>query len=351
MTTVNRARGASVGALALLFPLLASCSGSMPSSNGAVQAEVQHSKAQQYLYVGNGGQSGSKFVVYNLNGTKPLREFTRAWGVYGMAIDPWGDIYTVDAMLSGGEITAYTPGGRSVLLTISEDADNAVAIDSTGNVYDAEPQGIVVFHSRSKKILRAIGRGASDATALAFDSKGNLYAARVYRHGVVEVYAPGSNKPFRRITKGVYLPQALAFDASGNLYVANCPGCYHRNNEPNGSVAEYAPGADTPMRTIKKDLNLPLALATGSNGLLFIENETIADPGSILVYGPSGVKPLRSIDVTAAGLTVGPNGDLYIGQVGKPCCSVRVYDPTGSTMLRKITDGVTDPEEIATGSN
>jgi hypothetical protein len=30
--------------------------------------------------------------------------------------------------------------------------------------------------------------------------------------------------------------------------------------------------------------------------------------------------------------------------------SIQVYDPTGSKLLRKITDGVTDPEEIAIGS-
>jgi hypothetical protein len=63
------------------------------------------------------------------------------------------------------------------------------------------------------------------------------------------------------------------------------------------------------------------------------------------------MKPLREIDVFAEGLTVGSNGDLYIGQGGKPCCSVEIYDSTGSKMVRKITDGIADPEEIAIGSN
>lgn len=351
MTTDDAFRATLTAVLALLSLLLVNCSGGMPSTVSAARVQAQPAKTQEYLYVGNGGQSGSEFLVYRLDGTKPLREVTRAWGVYGMAIDPWGDVYTTDAMPSGGAITAYTPRGRSVLLTIYEDAANALAIDSSGNVYDAEPDDVVVFRPRSRKVLRVIGHPAIDGTAMAFDSKGNLYFAGVAGHGAVEVYAPGASQPFRHIRKGVHSPEAVVFDAAGNLYVANCVGCYNsREPELAGSVTEYAPGAETPMRTIKTGIDSPVALAVGSNGLLFVENHPFAKPGYITIYGPSSRKPLRTIDVPAEGLTVSPNGDLYVGQVGKPCCSIQVYDPTGSKLLRTITDGVTDPEEIEIGS-
>ena len=121
----------------------------MTGTNGGNQRKV-------YLYLGNSYGSGSTFVVYPLHGSKPLRQITRSWGVYAMADDLWGDVYTTDGNPDSGTITAYTPGGKNVLLRIYVDAAQALAFDGSGNLFAALPAGIAEFAARRTKRLRTL---------------------------------------------------------------------------------------------------------------------------------------------------------------------------------------------------
>ena len=69
--------------------------------------------AKWFLYVGL--QNVRSLDVYPLQGSKPIRTFPGTLGPVTIALDPWSDVYTTDNLLSGGLITAYTPGARSVL--------------------------------------------------------------------------------------------------------------------------------------------------------------------------------------------------------------------------------------------
>jgi sugar lactone lactonase YvrE len=313
-------------------------------------------QSKAYLYLGNSYGSGSTFVVYPLHGSKPLREITRSWGVYAMAIDSWGDVYTTDGNPDSGTITAYTPGGENVLLTIYVDAAQALAFDGSGNLFAALPVGIVEFAARRTKRLRSFGgKDATDGEALAFDRSGNLYLASVKAHGSIAVYAPGKNDPFRRITDGIRTPVALSFDKSGDLFAANCPGCYAEKGR--GFVSEYAPGSSKPQRVLRKGIETPDALAVGRGGLLFVANDPslrpgVVKPGWISVFASSGTSPVRKITKGIKGvrsLTVDAEGYLYVESSWTNEQAILVFTPDGSRLVRKITDGVKSPSAVAVG--
>jgi sugar lactone lactonase YvrE len=340
--------------------LLAGCGGSPPpiGAPGAMpQGHIQ--RAKSFLYVGNAFGSGSTFVVYLLRGSQPLRQIKRDWNVYAIAIDPWGDVYTTDGMPSGGQIIAYTRGGRSTLLAINDDADSPLAFDGSGNLYVDDQVFIREYKARSTKLLRSFGLDAYNVDALAFDNAGNLYAAQLSRlesgggKGLVKVYPPGKDQPSRKITKGISAPVAMIFDADGNLYVANCPGCYYGKSR--GWVAEYPPGGSAPLRVLKSGIYNPTALALGNNGQLFVANRPSrsggdSEAGWIAVYRSSGGKPLRRItDGTegVASMAVDADGYLYAANSWKAKNAILVFTPDGSRLVRKITDGVHTPAAIA----
>jgi hypothetical protein len=154
----------------------------------------------------------SKFKVYPLAlaGSRPIRSFNRNWNVYAMAIDPWNDVYTTNGSVYT-EITAYTPGGKAVLLDFGNGfgAPMGLAFDKHGNLWIADTVNIEEYAARSTTLLRTINdRGCY---ALASDSSDNLYVAcgGYPRKGKVEVYAAGAKKPFRAITQGIDIRRPL----------------------------------------------------------------------------------------------------------------------------------------------
>ncbi|MGA8533630.1 MAG: hypothetical protein WB615_05940 [Candidatus Tumulicola sp.] len=300
-----------------------------------------------FLYSGD-ANGGTKFKVYPLDGSKPVRRFTRPWGIDAMAIDPWSDVYTADGLISGGQIIVYSPGGTSVLLSFLSGPTVALAFDASGNLYESDTAGVEEYAARSTKLLRIFRRNTYGADALAFDSAGNLFVARV--GGSIEVFAPGASRPFRAISDGVKVPFALLVSKSDNLFVANCPSCYGSGHFA-GSVTEYAPGSGTPLRTLTDGINTPIAMALGRHGLLFVANNPFLKQGSVTVYS-SGMTPVRTITNGINGpdsLAIGPGEDLYVAN--RYAGSITVFSPEGSCLLRTITQGVQGPTAIAIGKN
>jgi DNA-binding beta-propeller fold protein YncE len=339
-------------------------SAAIPQSNAIRHAQGpmelaysrQSAKKQWFLYLGNMEGSLSKFKVYPLGGSRPIRSFSRSWNVYAIAIDPWNDVYTTNAFVSDTEITAYTPGGKAVLLNFGNGfgAPMGLAFDKQGNLWVADTVNIEEYAARSAKLLRIVKvRGCY---SLATDSSDKVYVAcgGYPRKGKIEVFAPRARRPFRVITQGIDRASALMFDRSGNLFVANCSPCYSYGKKQGGSITVYAPGSGVPSRTITDGIDWPIAMAFDGDDKLAVLNSPLYQKGSVTVYG-SASHPTQTITKgigSPTAIAVDPSGNVYVANLpvaGGKGYSITVYGAGGS-LLRTITDGVAVPTALAIGS-
>jgi sugar lactone lactonase YvrE len=327
------------------------------SSAGALVSRV-HGTAQKqwFLYLGGAEGSLAKFTVYRLGGSRPVRSFKRSWNVYAMTLDPWGDVYTTNNLVSGGEITAYTPGGKGVLVDFGFNFPKGLAFDKHGNLWVANTVAIGEFAARSTRRLRYI-KTTRGCYALAIDSSDNVYAAcgGNARKNEIEVFAPRARSPFRAITQGIDKPNALMFDHSGNLFVENCSPCDSYGKKHGGSISVYVPGSGVPSRTITNGIDWPIAMAFDGEDKLAVANSPWLEKGSVMVYG-SGSNPTHTITKgirSPDAIATDPNGNVYVSNLpvaGGKYYSITVYSANGS-LLRTITDGVEIPSALAIGSD
>ena len=164
--------------------------------DAAKPRNIGGSKSKTFLFVGIlGGGPKANFLVYPIDALKPLRKFDVYLGVAAMAIDRWGDIYTTNGFPSGGSITAFTPGGHSVLLSFIAYPVNALAFDRRGHLYAASV-GVGEYRPRSSKLIRGLGEGIHNPDALAVDGSRNVYVASDSNSssglgkGSIEVFPP-----------------------------------------------------------------------------------------------------------------------------------------------------------------
>lgn len=160
-----------------------------------------------------------------------------------------------------------------------------------------------------------------------------------FKGGSIDVYSVENNSLTGQITRKVDAPGRLGFDKSRNLYVLN----------NTLSVAEYAPGSTRPFRVIRTGLNQVYDMTLDRFGTLYVANGFPA-PGSVTVYEPGSVTPVRTI--TAAikyppvAISVDPDGDLYVGQDANGGASrITVYNRNGA-LVRTIRDGVIAPYDL-----
>ena len=85
--------------------------------------------------------------------------------------------------------------------------------------------------------------GLFNPQALAFDSSGNLYVSESSNGDVVKVTPGGSKSTF---ASGLSTPIGLAFDSSGNLYVAEGSAGGIVKVTPGGSKSVFASGFSSP---------------------------------------------------------------------------------------------------------
>jgi DNA-binding beta-propeller fold protein YncE len=187
-------------------------------------------------------------------------------------------------------------------------------------------------------VLRSITQGINFAYGLAVDLSGNLYVANRMGHSNVAVYAPGTSTPALTITQGVEKPSQLQFDPAGELNVLNVT-----------DVTVYAPESGTLLRKIANKLGRCLAMTFDSAGDLFVLNiSRKTGEIDIVEYAAGTTKVLRSFTgsqfAEADHLLVGPDGYLYVGGT-EP--SVLVIDPHSGSVIRTITNGVTDVINLA----
>lgn len=272
-------------------------------------------------------------------------------GIFGMAIDSSGNIYTADR--NTNHVRKVTPSGVVTTLAGSTagSADGTgsaaqfnypvgVAVDASGNVYVADynnscirkitPSGVVTTFAGSVSGY-ADGTGTAakftGPSSIAIDGAGNLYVSdasgnrirKVTPGGVVTTIAgsgaigsadgTGTAAQFNK-------PDHIAIGPDGNLYVADTYNNRIRKVTPGGvvttiagsGVASYADGTGTAAQ-----FNLPYGLNVDSLGNLFI-----ADLMN---------NRIRKITVSGVVTTIAGTGDQ--GTVDGPAMSAQFAGPRG----------------------
>jgi len=252
---------------------------------------------------------------------------------YGLAVDSNDNAWVTNVPASGlgGAVTVFnssgqpisgangfTAGGVYYPFAIAMDTDGSAWIADNGNSHlthlsssgaslsgangftDASlllPVSIVVDgshnpwlgNSTGSTVVKVSGNGTqftpytccNNATALAFDQRGNLWAANYYSDSVSEISGSGTVvSAGAYVGGGIYHPQGLAIDGVGNVWVLN-----HLSRPqiplPPLSLSELAgaqtttPGAPlTPSAGIGGGANLSLAfaIAIDASGNIWVTN-------------------------------------------------------------------------------
>ena len=276
----------------------------LEGNNGAALAA---DNAGHVYAEGNSAYTGL-LHIYASRGSK-LVQTVQQPHVFGfLTLDTFGNLFT---MCAADRVCEYAPGHQRVLkpLPIRKLAIGkfgvtayALAVDGSGNlaVSGAVPGSgaVLVFAPGEREPYWTIDAPPGQYFgALIFDSSENLY---VVTEDGVAVYAPGGTTPVRTITDGIVDPMAFAFDHSGNLFVLNYGDVQRGECSTPPSVSVYAPGGDTPIRTIIDGIvcadNHVIAL-DNSNRLYLANGGSVGtyDPGNIVVYPPGGTEPIRTV--------------------------------------------------------
>ncbi|PYM11023.1 MAG: hypothetical protein DMF15_00070 [Verrucomicrobia bacterium] len=208
---------------------------------------------------------------------------------------------------------------------------------AAGDLYDGGLNALAIYKFNSAG-TRTVFKSGTYIDWLAFDSKGNLFAAAPSDNVIVKITPTGVQTNF---ATGI-TPAGIAFDAVGNLFAINTAGT--------GSIVKYTPSGT--MTTFVSSLGggAPTGLAFDSNGNLYVSfsgNNTMGS-GSIAKFAPNGTKsPVASGLFLPAGLTVDGANNLYVADVGSG--SIFRFTPTGTKTT--FTSGLNGPRSLAFDTN
>lgn len=160
---------------------------------------------------------------------------------YGIAIDPYGDVWTSNFGFGATQCTQQPPHN-----TLSRFTSDGVAVSPS--------QGYTI-------------NGGDWPQAMKFDGSGNLWIANCASNSLT--YLPGGDPSKARIIGdiGVSKPFDLAFGSDGNTYVTG--------SESN-NIAVIKPDG-TPARAPLTGYNRPMAITSDAAGSLWIANSGIVD--------------------------------------------------------------------------
>ena len=269
-------------------------------------------------------------------------------------------------------VTTYA--GNGVLGFADGDAKSAsfsnpmgVAVDSSGNVYVADsrnnlirkitPDGAVSTFAGNGKQGAADGKGTAASfffpTALATDTKGNVYVAdthnsrirKITPDGTVSTFAGKPTKLFNDIkdTAGMDHPSGIAIDKSGNVFVSDLNKDFIKKVTPDGKVSIIAGNGDRGKKDGKgssASFYLPVGLAVDGNDNLYVCDSynnmirKIASDGTVTtIAGMSRKGSKDGKDTTASfwhpnSLTVDRNGNVYVADMGNN--KIRKIAPDGT---------------------
>jgi hypothetical protein len=358
-------RTAMISIAALLF---SSCTdnihmSSLPAQNIAIAAVNQTSNAggawSPMLVVGNQSGNASSVLVFTDAGKSFKRAVNVGPVIYGIAANDAGNVFVGSGsrdVQSGQVLGAYKDRGVKLVQTIKENRPfKNPTLDSSQNVYVICNERAVCEYPSAKgklvgrKIVRRFTFGQTPQ-ALAADSTGDIAVSVA---DGVEVFAPGATSPFWTVASH-QLQGGIVFDSAGDLYVATG---YHDSGV--GLISVYASGESTPSRTFS-DAEGPLAtiLSRDANNNLYAFTPTCSKcPAPAVAVFPFGSSaPTRVITkgianfVDVVNMSVDRSGGVFIDDSGTESISgsLIVYAPNKVVPLRTISNGLQAPNFLAT---
>ncbi|WP_158534847.1 cadherin-like beta sandwich domain-containing protein [Mucilaginibacter hurinus] len=146
-------------------------------------------------------------------------------GLYGLAINPAGDVFMADAF--GGETTLFkVAAGTTTAMPIGHSVSKPVglALDTAGNIYVAEQES-----GKIKRLLAGdgystveeIATGFTSVFGLALDRDNNVYLTETQSGNLIKLLAAENYQVADTLAVELQYPLAIKADPIGNLFVAD----------------------------------------------------------------------------------------------------------------------------------
>jgi hypothetical protein len=200
------------------------------------------------------------------------------------------------------------------------------------------------IHKSDAQLLATITSGASRPEGVWIDRKGTLYVENGPQYPTqadIEEYKKGATSPFFKITNGLnQFVGAVAVGGDGTVYVNQVD-----DSGQIGEVIEYAPGENTPERTVTLNRKPEYGMAAGGmafdpKGNLLAANSGNATEVHVFKIAPGSSKAtdLRIQGYGGAAIAVDGEGNLYTaGGSG----FIAVYPPGATSPSRTIPTSYT----------
>ena len=264
----------------------------------------------------------------------------------------WQDF---DVQVGAFDASGFELGGFS--LDALHSYDPATQTLYFGDGRDRTAQNVALVVTRQSKD-GALGTpdsvfAAPDGSVFVTDDEQNDDSAggrilQVAPDGTVSVIA-GAGAPGAAGSLAIGSPQGIAMDAAGNVVFADYQHNIVQSIAPDGSVqALIGLASDNPIAVADvSDLD---GVAFGQRGELYVVNAAQVlklEGGQLSTFAGGGTVDADEVPATQAtlvvpsGVTVGPDGSVYVSERGNPPASDGEMPPPGGHRVRKITpDGV-----------
>lgn len=228
-----------------------------------------------------------------------LRRLLISAGAFAMALVPAnsfgaaGELYESD--LDSASIAKFTIKGAKSTVTTGIGDLFGIAFNSKGELFAASDTGNTIFKIAANGTKTAFV-STTGPFALAFDRFDNLFACN-FRTGALVKITPA--KVATVFASGLADPVGLAFDRAGLLYVS----C-----QTDGTIVRFATNGS--RTTFASGLSRPTGLAFDAAGNLFV---TERSSGAISKIAPNGVKSTFASGLTEPfGAAVDGAGNLFV---------------------------------------
>jgi uncharacterized repeat protein (TIGR01451 family) len=228
-----------------------------------------------------------------------------------------------------------TLGPNQVLLLLPGQpaGPTGVAVDSSGDVFIADPLTSQVVEFKPDGTQSTVGSGLSGPEGVAVDQNGNVYIADTFNNRVVQV-TPGGTQTTE--ASGLNQPRGVAVDKNGFVFVTDA----------GGNLYGITPGGFLSAPVVLLDasgLNQPYGVAVDSQDTLFIaesaNNQVVELRDGTTTTLVSGLNDPR-------GVAVDSQGDLYIADTGNN----RVLEVTPNGTQTPLGSGLNGPWGVALDS-